>query len=138
MLTEAQAAAVVGVDSTTASVHLAHLARALEVAPRDRWPAATVVAMAAMRELDPRGSHPERWADGARTAGDAHARGLAPAYLVTRGRDDFAVVLDGTRVEQDAARATLHLADDGDPVRVVRLRPIIEHLCDVLDLPAAM
>ncbi|MET1000322.1 MAG: hypothetical protein ABWZ15_00800 [Acidimicrobiia bacterium] len=139
LLTDAQAAEVVGVDARVAPVHLANLSDALGRRPtRDRWASETVVAMAAIRELDPRGGHPERWADGARTAGDAHGRGLAPAYLVTAGGDDFGVVLDSDHVERDAARAAMHLAEVGRAVRVVRLRPIIEHLCDVLELPAAM
>jgi hypothetical protein len=142
MLTTLQAAQVVGIDPRNAGVMVGRLARALdgpssnEHVVRVRWSPGAVVAMAVLRSLDPHVMNPERWAAGAAHVGDAHERGLCPTYLVTAGGPDYGVVLDAEGAERATVRVVTRLAESGRVARVVRVTPIIEHLCDVLELRA--
>jgi hypothetical protein len=142
MLTTAQAAQVAGIDVRNANVMVPRLARALgepasdERIVRVRWSAGTVIAIAVLRTLDPHSLNPMRWAPGAGAVGDAHARGLLPAFLVTAGGTDYRVALDGDGVERATAGVVARMASTGGIVRVVRVAPIVEDLCDVLELRA--
>jgi hypothetical protein len=142
MLTTAQAAQVAGIDVRNANVMVPRLARALgdlttnERVVRVRWPAGTVIAIAVLRALDPHGVNPSRWAPGARAVADAHERGLLPAFLVTRGGTDYRVALDADGVERATAGVVAEMSATGGIVRVVRVAPIVEDLCDVLELRA--
>ena len=138
-LSTAQAARVVGIDAHNAWVMVPRLARALsprEHAPRITWSAGEVVAMAAVRALDPHAVHPERWAAGAARVGDAHERGLCPVYLVTAGALDYAILLDDDAAERAAVELSRRMAASGAVVRLVPITPIVEYLCDVLELRA--
>jgi hypothetical protein len=103
---------------------------------RVRWSAATVIAIAVLRALDPHGVNPRRWAPGARAVADAHERGLLPAFLVTRGGEDYRVALDGEGVERATAGVVAEMSAIGGIVRVVRVAPIVEDLSDVLEVRA--
>ena len=138
-LSTAQAARVAGIDAHNAWVMVPRLARALaprDDAPRITWTAGEVVAMAVMRALDPHAVHPERWAAGAARVGDAHERGLCPAYLVTAGASDYAILLDDDGAERAAVDILAGMAASGAVVRLVPITPIVEYLCDVLELRA--
>jgi hypothetical protein len=87
-----------------------------------------------VRALDPHCTNPDRWAVGARAVGDAHERGLCPAYLITSGGTAFGVVLDAPGAERVASRVLVELAGSGGVVRAVPIAPIVERLSDVLDL----
>ena len=139
-LSTAQAARVAGIDAHNAWVMVPRLARTLaphDDAPRIRWTAGEVVAMAVMRTLDPHAVHPERWAAGAARVGDAHERGLCPAYLVTAGASDYAILLDDDGAECAAVGILARMAASGAVVRLVPITPIVEYLCDVLELRRA-
>ena len=90
--------------------------------------------MAVIRALDPHAVHPERWAVGAARVGDAHERGLCPTYLVTAGASDYAILLDDDGAERAAVDILAGMAASGAVVRLVPITPIVEYLCDVLDL----
>jgi hypothetical protein len=147
MLTTAQAARVVGIDPRNAGVMIPRLACALDARAatqhpandrvvRVRWSPGAVVAMAVIRALDPHGISPERWADGAGHVGDAHERGLCPAYLVTAGGSDYGVVLDAEEADRAAVGVASRFAAERCVARVVPVAPIVEDLCDVLDFRA--
>jgi hypothetical protein len=139
-LSTSQAAQVVGIDPGNAHAMLPELARcvgpgeATAGGARRTWTAGEVLAMAIVRALDPHGVNPDRWAPGARHVRDAHERGLLPAYLVTAGGEDVAIVLDGDGAERATAEIAVRVCSGGPAARVVPVAPIIEHLCDVLDL----
>jgi hypothetical protein len=147
LLTTVQAARVVGIDPRNAGVMIPRLAGALDAraanrhAPNDRvvrvrWSPGVVLAMAVIRALDPHGINPERWADGAGHVGDAHERGLCPTYLVTAGGTDYGVVLDADDAERTAVAVASRFARERRAARIVRVAPIVEDLCDVLDFRA--
>jgi hypothetical protein len=138
-LSTAQAARVAGIDAHNAWVMVPRLARAIssrDAVPRITWSAGEVVAMAVVRALDPHAVHPERWAAGAVRVGEAHERGLCPAYLVTAGASDYAILLDDDGAERAAIEVLARLAASDCVVRVVPITPIVEYLCDVLELRA--
>ena len=139
-MTLAQAARVAGVDPRVAPALLPRLAAALDGgsagASGREWSAGAVIAMAVVRALDPHCVNPDRWAAGARAVGDAHERGLCPAYLVTAGGPTFGVLLDDVGAEHAAARVITELAAGGRAVRALPVAPIVEHLSDVLEIAA--
>ena len=147
VLTTAQAARVAGIDERNAPAMIPRLVAALEdpaTAPpvgrpgdRDVWSAGEVIAIAVVRALDPHGAHPEQWAAGAARVGEVHARGLCPAYFVTAGDGDYRIVLDDDGADLTVARLVTRMAAGGRVARVVPVAPIIEHLCDVLELRAS-
>jgi hypothetical protein len=142
LLTTAQAARVAGIDPRNAGVMVPQLARTLDGDTTDprivrvRWPAGTVLAMAVVRALDPHGTNTRRWAAGARGVSEAQERGLCPAYLVTAGGTDYGIVLDADGAERAAVELAGHVAAEGRVARIVRVTPIVEDLCDVLELRA--
>ena len=69
-------------------------------------------------------------------AGDAHERGLCPVYLVTAGALDYAILLHDDAVERAAVELSRRMAASGAVVRLVPITPIVEYLCDVLELRA--
>jgi hypothetical protein len=147
VLTTAQAARVAGIDERNAPVMIPRLVAALDdpaAAPpvdrpvdREIWSAGEVIAIAVVRALDPHGTHPEQWAAGAARVGEAHGRGLCPAYFVTAGDGEYRIVLDDDGADLTVARLVTRLAAGGRVARVVPVAPIIEHLCDVLGLRAS-
>ena len=143
VLTTAQAARVAGIDERNAPAMVPRLIGALtndavdDPVGREVWSAGEVIAIAVVRALDPHGAHPEPWATGAARVGAAHERGLCPAYFVTAGGADYSIVLDDEGADIAAARLVTRLAAEGRVARVVPIAPIIEHLCDVLELRAS-
>jgi hypothetical protein len=142
LLTTVQAARVAGIDPRNAGVMVPQLARVVDGGTADprivrvRWSAGTVLAMAVVRTLDPHATNAQRWAAGARGVGEAHARGLCPAYLVTAGGCDYGIVLDADGAEAAAIELSRRVAAGGGVARIVRVMPIVEDLCDVLELRA--
>jgi hypothetical protein len=141
-LTTAQAAIVAGIDVHNAAAMVPRLARTVRkghdaaVDGDQEWSAGEVVAIAVVRALDPHCTNPETWAAGAGQVGAAHERGLCPVYLVTAGGPDYCVVLDGDAADRTAVRAVGELVARGQCARVVPVTPIVEHLCDVLEVRA--
>jgi hypothetical protein len=142
VLTTAQAGRVAGIDERNAHVMVPRLVGVLDGAAthnedRELWSAGEVIAIAVVRALDPHGVHAELWAEGATRVGDAHSRGLCPAYLVTAGGAAFGILFDDEGADVAAARLLMRLAGAGRVVRVVAVAPIVELLCDVLGLRAS-
>jgi hypothetical protein len=140
VLTTAQAARVAGIDERNAPAMVPRLVGTLahrHVENRDEWSAGEVLAIAVVRALDPHGTNPGQWAEGATRVGAAHERGLCPAYLVTAGGADFGIVLDDEAGERTTVELLGKLVRRRGLARVVPIAPIVEHLCDVLELRAS-
>lgn len=110
---------------------VANFARAVgidrAIGSRDSWSPGDALALWIVRELDGK----PRFADGARKCGEALDSGYPPAYLITRGGEEYVVVIESespAQTDEMVASLLLQANDAGAVVRVVRLRPMVARL----------
>lgn len=90
----------------------------------DSWSPGDALALMVLQRLDGR----SEFAESARKCGEALDARYVPAYLVTRGGPELALVLEGPQADNELVALLLLASDAGTPVRVLKLRPMVEQL----------